>query len=222
MKTQNSVAAALLLAPPPAWAIGRHKGEHRKSRRDVHGLVEMLRGKALKVLSRDESLKEASGEAKPPLDLTQLARETACLFDTGQGSASHPIQFEGTGACWVRGDREQLCALMMCLLLNAGGHSSPGRAISVSVWCHDEHAHLSVLDRGQGQPPNENEGLFQPFRRLEATAKVAPYSDSDGAWWLSLAAHIAYAHGGDILVAGTPGLGSEVDVRLPLCPRRDS
>ena len=36
------------------------------------------------------------------------------------------------------------------------------------------------------------------------------------------AAHIAYAHGGEILLAGTPGLGSEVDVSLPLCPRRRS
>jgi signal transduction histidine kinase len=115
----------------------------------------------------------------------------------------------------VRGDREHLRAMVLCLLLNAGGHSLPGRTISVSVWCHGDSAHLSVLDRGAGALPVENEISFQPFRRLEAAPQVAPYLDENGEWWLSLAARIAYAHGGDILLGGTPGLGSEVDVRLP-------
>jgi signal transduction histidine kinase len=112
--------------------------------------------------------------------------------------------------------------MVLCLLLNAGRHSLPGRAISISVWCHGESAHLSVLDRGAGALPIENESLFQPFRRLEAAPQVAPYPDEDAEWWLALAARVAYAHGGDILIAGTPSLGSEVDVRLPLCSRRSS
>jgi len=154
------------------------------------------------------------------LNLTRLARETACDFEAGEADEvgmSHPVCFEGEADCWVLGDREQLRGVLLNLLSNASKYSAPGRTISVSVWCHDGDAHLSVEDRGVGIEPIENERLFEPFHRLDSTRHMA---DGDGLGLASVS-RVIQAHGGEVVVSGVPNQGTVVDVRLRLCKRLD-
>lgn len=170
--------------------------------------------RAARLQMRGEAGEEQARLAR--LNLTRLARETACDFEAaeaGEAGVGHPVCFEGEGVCWVLGDREQLRGVLLNLLSNAAKYSAPGRRITVSVWCHQGEAHLSVEDRGVGIEPVENERLFEPFHRLDCTRHMAP---GDGLGLASVS-RVVQAHGGEVVVSGVPNQGTVVDVRLRMC-----
>ncbi|MDE3016134.1 MAG: HAMP domain-containing protein [Pseudomonadota bacterium] len=72
---------------------------------------------------------------------------------------------------------------------------------------------IFIDDEGPGIPVEKREEVFKPFSRLEASRNVKTGGVGLG---LTIARDIAQAHGGGVTLAGAPGGGLRVIVRLPL------
>jgi len=72
---------------------------------------------------------------------------------------------------------------------------------------------IEIEDDGPGIPPSEQERVFEPFRRLEASRNRETGGSGLG---LPIARNILRAHGGDVTLANRPGGGVRVTVSLPI------
>jgi two-component system, OmpR family, sensor histidine kinase MtrB len=112
----------------------------------------------------------------------------------------------------VRGDSLRIEQVISNLVSNAIKYSPAGGPVEVAVQRSDREAELSVSDRGLGIPADEIPDMFLPFRRRSATREPI----QGVGLGLSIVARIVKAHGGQIAVESTPGIGSTFRVRLPL------
>ena len=91
--------------------------------------------------------------------------------------------------------------------------------IIITTGTADGTAYLTVENTGPPVPPYEVPALFEPFRRLPATERLADsttVSTSRGAGLgLSIVRSVAQAHGGEVSAAPREGGGLTVRVRLP-------
>jgi signal transduction histidine kinase len=120
----------------------------------------------------------------------------------------------------VEGDPVLLERLTHNLLDNAIRYNLPEHGeITVTTGTLDDHAHLTVDNTGPPIPPYELPSLFEPFRRLPATERLADSttaSTNRGAGLgLSIVRSVAHAHGGDVEASPKEDGGLTVRVRLP-------
>ncbi|UCG85363.1 MAG: HAMP domain-containing protein [Gemmatimonadota bacterium] len=107
----------------------------------------------------------------------------------------------------VRGDATALEQLFLNLLLNAAQALQEGGQASVLVERAERNVLISIRDTGSGIGKEELEKVFEPF--------YSTRPDGTGLG-LAIARQIAVAHGGEITVESTPGIGTTMTVRLPL------
>jgi signal transduction histidine kinase len=92
------------------------------------------------------------------------------------------------------------------------------------VGLHLTTAQLTVENTGPPIPPYELPGLFEPFRRLPATERLADATTTStgrgAGLGLSIVRSVAYAHGGDVHAAPRQDGGLTVRVRLPAAPKQ--
>jgi signal transduction histidine kinase len=120
----------------------------------------------------------------------------------------------------VTGDPVLLERLTQNLLDNALRYNLPERGeITVTTGTADGNALLTVENTGPLVPPYEVPSLFEPFRRLSTTERLADTtaaSTSRGAGLgLSIVRSVAHAHGGDVHASPREGGGLIVQVRMP-------
>jgi signal transduction histidine kinase len=120
----------------------------------------------------------------------------------------------------VTGDPVLLERLAQNLLDNAIRYNLPDHGqITVATDTVDGNAHLTVENTGPPVPPYEVPSLFEPFRRLSITERLAESttaSTSRGAGLgLSIVRSVAHAHGGDVHAFPREDGGLTVRVRLP-------
>ena len=115
--------------------------------------------------------------------------------------------------CWAG------CLLDNAIRYNVRAHGE----ITVTTDTVDGQARLTVDDTGRPVPPYEVPGLFEPFRRLAVTERLADTTDastSRGAGLgQSIVRSVAHAHGGDVHATPREGGGLTVQVRLPATPQ---
>jgi TrmH family RNA methyltransferase len=113
----------------------------------------------------------------------------------------------------VVGDPDRLRRLVANLLENAAKYGG-GEDVRVTVDTSGVAAAgvvaLTVRDGGPGLTAEEVERIFEP---LAGPAGGRPSGTGFGLW---LARAIAEAHGGDLVVAATPGAGTAVTLTLPV------
>jgi signal transduction histidine kinase len=90
-------------------------------------------------------------------------------------------------------------------------HNRPDGWLEVATGT-DGRAVVRVANGGRAIPPDQVEGLFEPFRRLKG--RVASPARGAGLG-LSIVRSVARAHGGDAHARALPDGGLEVTVRLP-------
>lgn len=107
----------------------------------------------------------------------------------------------------VTGDQGRIDHLLVNLCLNAVQSMRPGGVLKITLDSKNGEAVLSVSDTGRGIPPEQLDGLFEPFR-----------SDKHNGFGLGLysCAQIVRESGGSIQVSSVPNEGTEFTVRLPL------
>ncbi|MER5713133.1 ATP-binding protein [Streptomyces sp. NPDC002122] len=111
----------------------------------------------------------------------------------------------------VRGSRVLLGQLVRNLVANAVAYNVPGGVVDVRV----EGGVLSVVNTGPVVPPEQVDGLFEPFRRGEGRDRMGPGAGLG----LSIVRSIAVAHGGSVTAtarAAAEGGGLAVTVTLPV------
>lgn len=159
------------------------------------------------------------GGSLVPLDLGEVAREAAELYEPVAEEAGFRFDVEIGAAPIVSGDRQLIGQAIGNLVDNAIKYGRPagGAAPSIRLIVEaDREARLIVADAGPGVPVADRERVLKRFVRLEAS-RSAPGSGLG----LSLVAAVAHLHGGSIsLEDNRPGL--RVVVALPLAEAQNA
>ncbi|WP_437580709.1 ATP-binding protein [Sorangium sp. So ce887] len=143
-------------------------------------------------------------------DLRELAQEAVELYRPV--SPEHPIELSLPEApVLVRCDATRIEQVLNNLLSNALKYSPAGGQVDVTVHRGKDGAEIAVRDRGVGIHPTDLGHLFEPFRRLKASAGAIPGTGLG----LAVAKRIVEAHGGRLRVESEPGAGSVFRVELP-------
>jgi two-component system sensor histidine kinase QseC len=101
-----------------------------------------------------------------PVDLADLARETAAGMLDNAVSRGHSLDVQAAGGpILVEGDRDLLAVALRNLIDNALRHTPAGGHVTVRVDGGNGHAELSVLDNGPGVPADELSHLGKRFHR---------------------------------------------------------
>jgi signal transduction histidine kinase len=165
---------------------------------------------ALLFLARMES-----DAAAPSVERIDLA---AWLVEHLRSWASHPraadIRFTdaATGPAWVQAPPALLGELVNNLLDNALKYSESGTPVTIQIGREENGVVVAIEDQGCGIAANDVAGLFRPFFR---TADARRRGIPGVGLGLAVAARLAKAFGGDIVVTSEMGRGSTFRLRLP-------
>jgi signal transduction histidine kinase len=159
-----------------------------------------------------------------PVDLADVARHVAAESQAAAQDAGVDLRANLQPAP-VSGDPVLLERLTQNLVDNAIRYNLPKQGwITVATDVVDDNACLTVENTGPPVPPYEVPSLFEPFRRLPTTERLADSahaSISRGAGLgLSIVRSVAQAHGGDVHASPRDEGGLRVRVRIPVAAER--
>jgi PAS domain S-box-containing protein len=148
-----------------------------------------------------------------PVDCIPLISECIRLLEPSARMHSISIHDYHVMDIKVLGDEQFLKRILLGLLSNAVQYNQEGGQVWISCGIvEDRKGRLSVRDNGRGIPAECLDKIFEPFMRVESSAK-----GTDGiGMGLTLCKQMVQRMGGSIGVASTLGLGSEFWVDLPL------
>lgn len=144
-----------------------------------------------------------------PVAIGSVVRDAIAAAARGQGSER--LSFRPTADILVDGVPVLLVRALTNLLDNAMKFTPPEGTITVSVAVGPHFATVSVADTGVGMSPEEIEHAFDRFWRGPDA-----HSSSGHGLGLSVVRRIVHAHRGRVRITSTPGLGSRVDLVLPI------
>ncbi|MEZ0393213.1 MAG: sensor histidine kinase [Pseudobdellovibrionaceae bacterium] len=123
------------------------------------------------------------------------------------------IQGEPAKGYW---DGEAIRRALENLLNNAIKYGGAEAPITIEVRSREDRLFLSVHNEGSYIPVDEQEGLFQPFRRSEAAR-----TGSTKGWGLGLALvrSVAEGHGGSVIVESSENTGTTFMMDFPMDAR---
>ncbi len=144
------------------------------------------------------------------VDLFSVVEEVVTAFRIS--APTHHFVVEGPGTlALVWGDAERLYQVMQHLVSNAVKYSPVGSTVTIRLESTDDSLKTSVSDQGIGMTREELAHAFEKFYRADLS-NLAPEGMGLG---LFMARHIVEAHGGEISIESTPGVGTTVYVVLP-------
>jgi signal transduction histidine kinase len=118
---------------------------------------------------------------------------------------NHPLAIENGIDVAVRADRMRIGQVVRNLLTNAAKYSPPGTPITLRTDRRGSHVRIEVIDRGYGIHADDLPRIFEKFGRGRNVAGEKSIGVGLG---LYLSRRIVRAHGSDLTVDSTPGLGS--------------
>ncbi len=99
------------------------------------------------------------------------------------------------------------------LVSNAVRHTAPGGSVTLTSRLHAGTLTIDVTDTGIGIAPEDLPQIFDRFWRAD---KARSRNTGGSGLGLAIARDLVQAHGGDLTVASTVGVGSTFTVRLPV------
>jgi two-component system, OmpR family, sensor histidine kinase SenX3 len=115
---------------------------------------------------------------------------------------------------YVLGDEDLLVTALRNLLENAVAYSPEKTRVVVSARREGtSHAGISVEDQGIGIPERDLERIFERFYRVDPARSRATGGTGLG---LAIVKHVVAAHGGQVTVWSSEGVGSTFTLRLPI------
>jgi signal transduction histidine kinase len=150
-----------------------------------------------------------------PHDLRQVVDDVHDLF---RGTSQiHTLAVEVPDApLLVRCDPVRIEQTLSNLVSNAIKYSPSGGEVRIVARAIGDRAVVSVTDQGIGIAPEDRDHLWQPFRRAGKSTGMIPGVGLG----LSIARRIIEAHGGELTVESTVGVGSTFSFTLPLLGQR--
>ena len=145
------------------------------------------------------------------MDLSDLARRE---IDRALPSLRADVSLVGEGLAspaGVRGDERRLSEVLRNLIANASRHTASG-TIKIVLAREASEWRLSVIDTGEGVPPEDLPYIFERFYRADAAR--AEHTGGAGLG-LAISRRIVHDHGGEVFASSTPGGGATVGFVLP-------
>jgi Signal transduction histidine kinase len=164
----------------------------------------------LGMLSRYES--ESMKLNTESFDLAELSAKTVRNFESIARQKGVTLTSSGTSA-QVVADRDRIGQILINLLNNALTFTQPGGTVSVETDTQEDRSILRVRDTGCGIAPEHLPFIFERFYRADPSRARETGGSGIG---LAIAMAIAKAHGGEILVESSVGLGSVFTLILPI------
>jgi signal transduction histidine kinase len=115
----------------------------------------------------------------------------------------------------VLADTDRLAAAVDALIENAVNHTQEDDTIEVSVRRRGPAAVISVRDTGTGIPAADLDHIFDRFARADPGRSRRTGGSGLG---LPIVKAITDAHGGQVRVTSTAGIGSTFEISLPIVP----
>lgn len=105
-----------------------------------------------------------------PVELGEVARAVAAEFALQAHARRTLLEVvPPRGPCWAQGDPDAVARVARILIDNALRYTPPSTAVRVTTGYAGEGATLSVIDDGPGVPAEEQEAIFERFRRGTTT-----------------------------------------------------
>jgi two-component system sensor histidine kinase PilS (NtrC family) len=147
------------------------------------------------------------------LDVGKVVTDAALLLrNSSEARDTHTVDVQvPPGPVWYEADENQIRQIVWNIATNGLRAMPNGGRLALSV--ETDHATsqdevvLSVQDEGRGIPPEELDGIFQPYR--------STFERGTGLG-LAIVHRIVSDYGGVIQVSSTVGVGTTVRVRLPV------
>jgi signal transduction histidine kinase len=153
------------------------------------------------LLSIAELESGARSDQTGPLDLSEIARSAAELYEPVAEEKGFVLAVVTEPGVIIRGDRHLLSQALANLLDNALKYARGGK-IEIRVFRRDGQAFVEVADQGPGIPEADRETVLDRFVRLEPS-RTTPGNGLG----LSLVRAIARRHGGSLVLDDNrPGL----------------
>ena len=146
---------------------------------------------------------------REPVDLVAIATEVVAAQRTVADARRVALVTAGDASVEADVDPVRVREILVNLVANAVRHTPAGGRVTVEARSLGADALLTVIDTGEGIPPDEIDRVFDRFHRR---------SDAGGSGLgLTIVRDLAAAHGGSVEVEsdGVPGRGSTFRVRLP-------
>ena len=161
------------------------------------------------LLSIAEAEAGSRREAWSEVDLAEIARNVAELYEPVADEQGLELVLETEPAAPVRGDRHLLSQALANLLDNALKYTPEGKVV-LRVRAAGETARVEVADSGPGIPADRREAVFDRFVRLEGSR-----STPGNGLGLSLVRAVAKLHNGACwLEDNAPGLKAVLTIPL--------
>ena len=148
-----------------------------------------------------------------PFDLISACRQALKL---ARAAFDNPIA-DGLGdssELQAIGDPDRLVQCLENLIGNAVKYSEPGSPIDLEVETKGSEVAISVVDQGQGIPLDQQELIFERFRRAEGVSLRSGQTSSG--LGLSIVKMLVVGMGGRIAVRSLPSEGSRFTITLPV------
>jgi signal transduction histidine kinase len=145
-----------------------------------------------------------------PFDLRAMLAHALEHYDSTARRKGVTLALEAETLPPVVADESQLQRVVANLLGNAIKYTPRGGSITISTGREKSNVAVAFKDTGRGIPADEIPHLFEKYRRVREQKRT----EGTGLG-LFIAKTIVDAHGGDIRVQSTPGVGSTFTILLP-------
>jgi two-component system, OmpR family, sensor histidine kinase CiaH len=145
------------------------------------------------------------------IDLGELVRSAVRRAEPLAEERHVDIVVDTASGVSVEADRDRLVQLVLILIDNAIDHAPAGTAVEAEVALRGRDAIVAVTDHGPGIPPGDRERVFEPFARLDPSARRRTTGAGLG---LAIARRIVVAHGGRIVATAGRDGGARFEVTL--------
>ena len=164
---------------------------------------------SLITLSRMDSL--WGKRAHSSVDLLALAAETIDQMNLMAVEKQIALERPSGSPVIVAGDRDRLKQVLVNLVDNAIKYTPTGGQVRVQVGVEADHAVLTVNDSGIGIPAQHQEKVFDRVYRV-----LPDRGESGAGLGLAIVKSIVHAHGGNVALRSSAGIGSVFRIELPL------
>lgn len=153
---------------------------------------------------------------REPMDLAAVARRVAGDQLAAAEEAGLRLRVQTSPVPAVSGDFYRLVQVVENLVTNAVKFTPSGGEVSMSVVDRGDHVVLAVADTGVGIGEDETARVFERLYRTPSA--VAAHTQGAGLG-LSIVRKIVEAHGGEVTVESTVGVGTTFRMSLPYLAR---
>jgi heavy metal sensor kinase len=186
----------------------RKPAEYEQALDDLNEETERLR-------TLTESLLALARTDLHPIALTETVNLSTLLEDVTESlrpladAKGLALACETVADLNVRGESDGLIRLFINLLENAIKYTDKG-SVKVSARKDKENVHVEITDTGIGIQSENLPHIFERFYRVEQSR-----TQRGTGLGLAIAHQIVQAHGGNIEVESTPGMGATFRIKLP-------